>query len=135
MWNRLQDCSRVPEQIEEVFEDSFDNKHLHPSMKPFMDYLTHDGVDASPALLEMLQDFPQRYSDVIFMQAMTPVRSYHGPSGWSSGWGHCYTCWVAAPTFTEAWALLVKWAREMHGKDMAKAIAEGKCNTPKGTQP
>lgn len=135
MWNRLQDCSRVPEQLSDLLDDCADDEHLHSSMKLFMDRLALESDEVEMSPLEKLQEFPATQVDVIFMQGATPVRNYHGPNGWSSGWGHYYTRWVAAPTFTQGWAMLVAWAREMHGKDMAKAIAEGKCNAPKETQP
>lgn len=124
MWSSLQDLTHVPDELEEVFEDSYDLKHLHPSMVPFMKYLDLGDDKEADNLLEKLQDFPSQYADVIFMQGATPVRDYHGPNGWSSGWGRCYTGWVAAPTFTRAWALLVKWAKDMHDTDKAKAMSK-----------
>lgn len=121
MWNRLQDCTRVPEQLNDMIEDCADDEQLHPSIRPFMDWLGLGDDEDEMSLLEKLQAFPPNRVGVIFMQGATPVRHYHGPNGWSSGWGHYYTRWVAAPTFTDAWNLLVKWAREMHDKDKAAA--------------
>jgi hypothetical protein len=121
MWNSLQDCIRVPDRLEEIIEDSFDDPRPHPSMKPFVDRLRIDDEDIEMSTLEKLQDFPAAQADVVFMQGLTPVRHYHNAKGWSSGWGYCYTKWVMAPTFTEGWNMLLKWAQEMHDKDKAEA--------------
>lgn len=121
MWSSLQDLRRIPEQLEEVIDDSFDDKGLHASMKPFMDLLAPSDDDEGDSLMEQLQSLPMRAVDVIFMQGATPARKYHSPTCWGSGWGHYYTRWVMAKTYSEGWAMLVAWAREMHDKDMAAA--------------
>lgn len=119
MWNSLQDLSRIPDQLEEVIEDSFDNKHLHPSMRAFIAALDIADEEEDESLLTKLQELPSTMTGLIFMQGATPVRDYHSPTGWSSGWGRYYTGWVAAETFTAAWNLLCKWADEMHKRDLA----------------
>lgn len=124
MWNRLQDCSRVPEQLSDMLDDCADDDHLHPTMKPLIDLLAEEDEEMEMSMLEKLQAIPVAAVNVIYMQGATPVRNYHGPNGWSSGWGHYYTRWVAAPTFAQAWSLLVKWAQEMHDQDKAKALSK-----------
>lgn len=104
----------LPDTLSDDFLDSVTHATAtpHPSVVPLLDYLLQEG-DSEDEILCALNEMASQRPDLmgICLQVATPVRKKNG-DGMVWSWGHYTTEWVFAPTYDEAWALAVEWAKE-----------------------
>jgi len=135
-----QDLMRsVPDEFESFLDDAYGSRNHHSTavllsyFKQSNDTTSEDEDEAEDYIqendLENLQLLAGSYTLLeecqFLVQFRTNKRTYHkDKNSWSSSAGWYCTQWIAAPTIAKAWAMGLKWAKEMHKEDFNETAKE-----------